>query len=161
VRRPARGEAPSCAAKLKAARPGAELSAPYCRPGGAIDSLSSPGKPIIGFPNGVTIKPAPKPKVSSLLPSFRAKPFFGGWPIFAYALEEGATKTTQKWDFFRAVQPADKFTGRANYIRGRQISPDVALFFGGGSFLRFPQKWGFFQALQLQTGANSYAAASR
>jgi hypothetical protein len=32
--------------------------------------------------------------------------------------------------------------------------------FGGGPFLRFPQKWGFFRAVQLQTGANSYAATS-
>jgi hypothetical protein len=38
--------------------------------------------------------------------------------------------------------------------------PDVALFFGGGPFLRFPQKWGFFREPQLQTGANSYAATS-
>ena len=37
--------------------------------------------------------------------------------------------------FVRALQPANKFTGRANCIRGRQISPDVALFFGGGPFL--------------------------
>jgi len=37
--------------------------------------------------------------------------------------------------------------------------------FGGGPFLRLrpkraPQKWGFFRAVQLQTGANSYAATS-
>ena len=37
---------------------------------------------------------------------------------------------------------------------------DVALFFGGGPFLRSSQKWGFFRAVQLQTGANSYAATS-
>ena len=29
---------------------------------------------------------------------------FRGWPIFAFAPEEGATRTAQKWGFFRAVQ---------------------------------------------------------
>ena len=41
-----------------------------------------------------------------------------------------------------------------------RTQPDVTLFFGGGPFLRFPQKWGFFRAVQLQTGANSYTATS-
>ena len=63
-----------------------------------------------------------------------------------------------------------KFTRHANCIRVRQISPDVALFFGGWPIFayapeegatRTTQKWGFFRALQLQTGANSYAATSR
>ena len=29
---------------------------------------------------------------------------FRGWPIFAFAPEEGPTTTAQKWGFFRALQ---------------------------------------------------------
>src|ERR1700680_2932225 len=75
--------------------------------------------------------PQPTGEGSTWSPRNRCSTVFRGWPIFAYAPEEGATKTTQKWGFFRALQLADKFTGRANCIRVRQISPDVALFFGG------------------------------
>ena len=40
----------------------------------------------------------------------------------------------QKWGFFRAVQPADKFTGRANCIQVRQIARGCAVFRGVAHF---------------------------
>ena len=45
--------------------------------------------------------------------------------------------------------------------RSDEESLILSAYGGGGPFLRFSQKWGFFRALQLQTGANNYAATSR
>jgi hypothetical protein len=43
---------------------------------------------------------------------------FRGWPIFAFAPEEGATRTAQKCGFFRAVQPAQIVTRRLSIKAG-------------------------------------------
>ena len=55
---------------------------------------------------GATFAGAPQPTGagSTWSPRNRCSTVFRGWPILGFAPEEGATRTAQKWGFFRAVQ---------------------------------------------------------
>ena len=48
--------------------------------------------------------PQPTGAGSTWSPRNRCSTVFRGWPISAFAPEEGATRTAQKWGFFRALQ---------------------------------------------------------